>query len=694
MNEQGHATTGRFFHMSTNGSRVLYGVRDIRELVGSTRRLVVPFGSTGVDFVTASADGTHVVFESRDRLTTDDTDDRFDLYERFGSTTRLVSIGPSGGNGAVDVCALRASSSCHTVVSAEGGHVVFHTRESLVPEDIDANIDVYVRAGVVTSLVSTGPAGGNGAIDTTRLPPWTSADGSHIFFYTEESLVVEDTDTDVDAYERVGGTTRLVSTGPASSTCPFNQCGVQIMAVRPDGLTVYFITRERLVAGAPDPSIYKRSGGETTLVSRDSAQNAVPAVWEGISADGERLYFRAGGELWVREQGTTTSVSGPQGSCEVNGEPSEWPCFGPDFLAESADGSRVFFSSSYQLVVGDEDACPDPFQESPPEPCTDIYQFSFGTRSLVSTGAVDTRAANARFGGISQDGARVFFEAGDALVPADSDEGVTDVYERAGGVTTMLAPGPDHPHTNFVFFEAASPDGRMVLLETWRPLIADTNGTYDLYAARLSGPGHPRPKGATPTYVSLVPAYSPCTAPDRTHGPPLAHGSCSSPDQVSTHLTVGTFDANGQPANSIGTVRYGAASGNPATPADEADVRFYLRLGDVRRASDLSDYTGELELRTEIRLTDRASGPGADERATVEEFDFPVAVPCAATADTTIGGLCEIATTAEAIMPGAVTEGARSIWELGQISVNDGGPDGLAATQDNTLFAVQGVFVP
>ena len=123
-------------------------------------------------------------------------------------------------------------------------------------------------------------------------------------------------------------------------------------------------------------------------------------------------------------------------------------------------------------------------------------------------------------------------------------------------------------------------------------------------------------------------------------------------------------------------------------------MNFYLRLDDVRVASDLSDYEGELELRSQIRITDRRSGPGADEPATMEDIDFPVTVPCTATADTTIGAHCEIATTAEAITPGAVTEGARSIWEFGQARVYDGGPDGLAATQDNTLFAVQGLFVP
>ena len=34
------------------------------------------------------------------------------------------------------------------------------------------------------------------------------------------------------------------------------------------------------------------------------------------------------------------------------------------------------------------------------------------------------------------------------------------------------------------------------------------------------------------------------------------------------------------------------------------------------------------------------------------------------------------------------------MWELGAVEVYDGGPDGDAETADNTVFAVQGVFVP
>ena len=51
-------------------------------------------------------------------------------------------------------------------------------------------------------------------------------------------------------------------------------------------------------------------------------------------------------------------------------------------------------------------------------------------------------------------------------------------------------------------------------------------------------------------------------------------------------------------------------------------------------------------------------------------------------------------TTFDAIVPGAVKEGTRAVWQFGQFTVQDGGPDGDAGTAPNTVFARQGVFVP
>jgi hypothetical protein len=70
-------------------------------------------------------------------------------------------------------------------------------------------------------------------------------------------------------------------------------------------------------------------------------------------------------------------------------------------------------------------------------------------------------------------------------------------------------------------------------------------------------------------------------------------------------------------------------------------------------------------------------------------------VPCQATSQTDRGATCAVNTTADSLMPGAVVENKRSIWNITRVQVYDGGPDSRAATgYGNQLFAVQGLFVP
>jgi hypothetical protein len=207
---------------------------------------------------------------------------------------------------------------------------------------------------------------------------------------------------------------------------------------------------------------------------------------------------------------------------------------------------------------------------------------------------------------------------------------------------------------------------------------------------------YPRPRGATPFRVPLVPAFRQCTTPNRTHGSPLVFPSCRPPTQRSSLLTVGTPDANGKAPNSIGSVLFRVVVGDPATPANEADVGLAISLTDVRRSGTLVDYTGELRETTTLRLTDRRSGPAGNGRDGATMVDTPLSadVACSGTADPAVGATCSINTAVNALVPGAVREGDRAIWELGPIEVYDGGPDGVGATADNTLFASQGLFAP
>jgi hypothetical protein len=205
-------------------------------------------------------------------------------------------------------------------------------------------------------------------------------------------------------------------------------------------------------------------------------------------------------------------------------------------------------------------------------------------------------------------------------------------------------------------------------------------------------PGYPRPKGAGPLRVSLVPAFNQCTSPNRNHGPPLAHPSCNPPAQSSGQLTIGSPDSNGAAANSVGSARIAVLNGNAATAADEADVRYTISVTDVRKKSDLTDYTGQLQAKTTLRVIDRYNGPS--EVGVGQDTSFAVTVPCVATGVTTIGSTCTLNTTADAVLPGVVNEIRRAIWQLGQVQVFDGGSDGVVSTAPNTLFLTQGIFVP
>ena len=77
---------------------------------------------------------------------------------------------------------------------------------------------------------------------------------------------------------------------------------------------------------------------------------------------------------------------------------------------------------------------------------------------------------------------------------------------------------------------------------------------------------------------------------------------------------------------------------------DEADVAINVSITDVRRTTaGLPDYTGQLQLRLPLRLTDRINGgPAGFEHGTLQDRNFDATVPCTGTASTTVGSTCTL----------------------------------------------------
>jgi uncharacterized repeat protein (TIGR01451 family) len=209
---------------------------------------------------------------------------------------------------------------------------------------------------------------------------------------------------------------------------------------------------------------------------------------------------------------------------------------------------------------------------------------------------------------------------------------------------------------------------------------------------------YPRPGGASPLRVPLVPEFQQCVTPTNArHVLPLDLGSCSPPQLRSSQLTTGYGSGSGY-------ARLDVIPGNTSTTADEADVRVIASATDVRTAGD-ADYTGSVALASTIRITDRANGANGTVAGTVADTDLGLPVSCTATADPARGSTCGITTTLDTQVPGLVKESKRMIISAFSIRVLDAGADASltppsgtcppkCGSGDESVYLRQGAFLP
>jgi hypothetical protein len=376
-----------------------------------------------------SLDGRRVFFSSPERLVAADTDDAVDVYERFNGATSLVSTGPADGNAYRDAFFKGASDA--------GGRVFIETQDRLTADDTDSEADIYERAGGATTLLSTGPAGGNGPFGSSF--KGNSSNGARVVFETDEQLTTADTDNRTDVYERNGSVTTLLSTGPGGGN---GAVDAFLAAFSRSGARAWIETNESLVAGDADGrrDVYERSGSTTTLVSTgpSGGSGAFDAHFQGASEDGSRVWIGTFERLaptdtdsvfdiYERFSGTAVQVS--LGTGGGNG------AFDSFFSGATPDGSRVFIETLEPLVGADTDTY------------MDAYQRYGGNTTLVTTGPSGTPTAWSSFLDVNDNGTRVIFESADKLLTQDTDTRTdiyawldTGIYPRPRGATPLQVP--------------------------------------------------------------------------------------------------------------------------------------------------------------------------------------------------------------------------------------------------------------
>jgi len=438
-------------------------------------------GAIAANYRGISSDGTRVFFQTTEKLVSADTDSAIDLYERSGATTTLISTGPNGGNGAF--------AATYSGASQDGAKVFFRTSEKLVTTDTDNAIDVYMRSAGTTTLISLGPNGGNGV--QTAFYKANTPDGTRVFFETAESLVSGDSDIARDVYQWSSGTVTRLSTGPSGGND--SNFDTFYEGSSTDGTHVFMSTDEQLTSTDTDPTtdVYERFGSTTTQLSIGPAGGNgnvdfdYDAFFDGASADGTKVWLDTDEGLTTDDTDTGYDVYERSGGTITR--VSTGPTGGNAnldvfFDAGSADGTRVYFDTIEPLVAGDTD------------PASDIYVRSGGTTSLVSIGPNGGNGGDfSSFAAITgTDGSNVFFGTPEGLVASDTD-GFEDVYQRdvVAGTTTLISTGPNGGNGPTPAFFAGvggtAPDLRVFFTTDEQLFSADTDASIDIFERQPTG---------------------------------------------------------------------------------------------------------------------------------------------------------------------------------------------------------------
>jgi len=451
-----------------------------------------------------SADGECSVFRANDRLNPEAVNSNtiFQVYERCGTTLRLISVLPSGTANGTSASAGASNSKIFTdrrgsvrdAVSDDGSRV-FWTAAETGPGALYLRLNAdqpqsAIGGGgecteptkactlAISAEVSANPAQFLGA----------SRDGSIALFTIGEALYefdLQETLEDEEPPELIAG-------------------GVKgIMGASEDAARVYLVSSEALAPGAVNgkANLYLYEAGSFDFLgqvsSTDAVSNAVafptPVArnvqfhTSRVSADGARLAFMSNSavlsEAVANYDNTDVNSEEPDGEIYVyDATTDELSCVSCNPTGARPEGRRL-----------------------PAEGNESIYW------AAAQIPGWETQLYPSRV--LSEDGSRLFFESFEALVPRDTN-GKQDVYEwsasgnaaqcasmaatifvpSANGCLSLISSGQSSEVSEFV---DASPSGSDVFIRTGESLLAHDPGLIDIYDARVLG-GFPSPAGPAP----------------------------------------------------------------------------------------------------------------------------------------------------------------------------------------------------
>jgi putative cell wall-binding protein len=326
--------------MSGNGEYVVVGtMADIAEEDANNHRdvyrydlssgettLVSPTSEEILDWergakpIGISDDGRYVAFITGRSIDEADTNGGDQDYYRKDLQTGVIDF--VAFNGGVDYPDRLSPEDGEVQLSGDGQYLVFETRVSLVPEDIDVgdgNLDVYLYEfdGEVTTLISPDIEGmmspGRGSRTTS-----IDDDGSRVVFFTGGDFVAEDTNDGQDLYwyDVAAGTYHLMSlprygvgsVSPKSiapAAIPSPGTDIYNVFLSGDGSTVVFESGVRFTADDTnaEDDIFVRElvidllgGGDVRLAGDDRYDTSVQISQEAFPKGADTVVIATGSD--------------------------------------------------------------------------------------------------------------------------------------------------------------------------------------------------------------------------------------------------------------------------------------------------------------------------------------------------------------------------------------------------------------
>jgi WD40-like Beta Propeller Repeat len=452
---------------------------DSYQLVDVTPAGVTPANAT---FNAASADLSHVVFDSSAQLTQDappvppgtttgpdESGFGDNLFEWAAGKVQLVTILPdrtavqghlAGATVAGDTPFAHQPGAFSHAVSNDGSRIFFQAGGNLyVRENGTSTVQVDQMQG------GSGPGGGG-------LFAWASTDGSQAFF-TDDAAAGLTADTIPSSGQNLYRFD--LTTGKLTDLTPVASASVQgVSGASDDGSRLYFVADGALAAGASggQPNLYLYDDGTTKFIATLAATGSDVCDWTAIcltarvSSDGAYIAFNS-----------TDSLSGYDNT-PVDPTACEWT------VTPFQPGQACIEIFRYAAAAGalscascDPSGAPPTTEAMIPEPSVGFGTIAprlYLTRNLSNSG-------------------QVFFDTADALLPAASN-GQSNVYAYDGQLH-LISSGTASSDS---YFYDASPTGSDVFFLTDQALLPqDTGASPAIYDARIGG-GFPYTPPAAP----------------------------------------------------------------------------------------------------------------------------------------------------------------------------------------------------